>query len=111
MKLGTVVFATVLCAAAGVFAQQIVYPAKGQTPDQQKKDESECYTWAVQQTGFDPAKPPPAQPSVANDRSTWRIQPVNATVWLNISAGVLKPSVFLGLSFNCLAIALSLACE
>lgn len=40
-----------------------------------------------------------------------QIQPVNATVWLNISAGVRKPSVFLGLSFNCLATALSLACE
>jgi type I restriction enzyme M protein len=40
-----------------------------------------------------------------------RIQPVNATVWLNRSAGVWKPRVFLGLSFNCLATALSLACE
>jgi len=52
--------AALLCAAGGVLAQQVVYPAKGQTPDRQKKDESECYTWAVQQTGFDPAKPPPA---------------------------------------------------
>ena len=48
---------TLLCVAAGVFAQQVVYPAKGQTADQQKKDESECYTWAVQQTGFDPSVP------------------------------------------------------
>ncbi len=40
--------------------QQAVYPAKGQTPDQQKSDEAECYTWAVQQSGYDPAKPPPA---------------------------------------------------
>lgn len=40
-----------------------------------------------------------------------RIQPVDATVWLNISAGVWKPSVFLGLSFNCLAKPLSFACE
>ena len=40
-----------------------------------------------------------------------RIQPVDATIWLNISAGVWKPRVFLGLSFNCLANALSLACE
>ena len=47
----------------------------------------------------------------SNDRSIWRIQPVDATVWLNISAGVWKPRVFLGLSFNCLATALSLACE
>ena len=31
-------------------------------------------------------------------RNRLRIQPVNATVWLNRSAGVWKPSVFLGLS-------------
>ena len=46
-----------------------------------------------------------------NVRYQGRIQPVDATVWLNISAGVWKPRVFLGLSFNCLATALSLACE
>jgi hypothetical protein len=44
-------------------AQQYVYPAKGQSPQQQKSDEAACYQWAVQQTGFDPAKPPPAQPA------------------------------------------------
>lgn len=47
----------------------------------------------------------------AIDRNRWRIQPVSATVWLNISAGVWKPRVFLDLSFNCRANALSLACE
>jgi ATP-binding cassette subfamily B protein RaxB len=40
-----------------------------------------------------------------------RIQPVDATIWLNISAGVWKSRVFLGRSFNCLATAFSLACE
>ena len=49
--------------------------------------------------------------TLQNVRFAGRIQPVNATVWLNLSAGVWKPSVFLGLSFNCLATALSLACE
>lgn len=49
------------------FAQQYVYPAKGQSAQQQKKDESACHTWAVQQTGFDPTKQPaPAtQPTTA----------------------------------------------
>src|SRR5678816_4449144 len=53
--------------AAPVGAQQYVYPAKGQTPEKQKSDESACYSWAVQQTGFDPAKPPPvaAAPTTA----------------------------------------------
>jgi hypothetical protein len=46
-------------------AQQFVYPAKGQTPEKQKSDEAACYTWAVQQSGFDPAKPPPAQAAAA----------------------------------------------
>ncbi len=41
------------------------------------------------------------------DRSWRRIQPVIATHSLNRSAGVWKPSVLRGLSFNCLAIALS----
>jgi hypothetical protein len=41
-------------------AQQFVYPAKGQSPDQQKKDEGACHTWAVDQSKYDPAKPPPA---------------------------------------------------
>jgi hypothetical protein len=42
-------------------AEQYVYPAKGQTPQQQKNDEAACHVWAVQRTGFDPAKAPPAQ--------------------------------------------------
>ena len=42
-------------------AQQFVYPAKGQSPQQQKSDEAACYSWAVQQSGFDPAHPPPQQ--------------------------------------------------
>ncbi len=42
--------------ASTALAQQIVYPAKGQSPDMQKKDEYECHQWAVQQTGYDPTK-------------------------------------------------------
>jgi hypothetical protein len=42
----------------GVF----VYPAKGQSPDRQKGDATECYGWAQQQTGIDPTAPPPAPP-------------------------------------------------
>ena len=51
----------VTMAVPAAFAKQYVYPAKGQSAQQQQKDEAECYTWAVQQTGFDPAKPPPQQ--------------------------------------------------
>jgi hypothetical protein len=31
-----------------------IFPAKGQTPDQQKADESAAYDWATQQTRWDP---------------------------------------------------------
>ncbi len=41
-------------------ANQVIYPAKGQSPEQQKKDESECSSWAVQNSGYNPANPPVA---------------------------------------------------
>jgi hypothetical protein len=39
-----------LAATIGVY----VFPSKGQDASQQSKDESECYNWAVQNTGTDP---------------------------------------------------------
>lgn len=54
--------------------------------------------------------PPPitaAQRSYSNVHCAGRIQPVDATHSLNISAGVWKPSVLRGISFNCLAVALT----
>jgi hypothetical protein len=53
----TLVAATML--ATNVQSQQVVYPAKGQSAQQQKKDEGECHTWAVQQSKYDPTNPPP----------------------------------------------------
>ena len=53
--------------AVGAAAQTVVYPAKGQSPDQQKKDEGECHTWAVGQSKYDPANPPPP-PATAKPR-------------------------------------------
>ena len=38
-----------------------VFPANGQTQDQQNTDESYCYTWAVQQSGYDPINPTTVQ--------------------------------------------------
>jgi len=59
--LWVLVLGVALVAEAG--AQQFVYPAKGQSPEKQKTDEAACYSWAVQQTGFDPAKPQLAAPA------------------------------------------------
>lgn len=36
------------------YEQLIVYPKQGQTKEQMKQDEYECYLWAVDQTGVDP---------------------------------------------------------
>ena len=43
-------------------AQTYFYPTKGQTPQQEESDKGQCYAWAVQQTGFDPANPRVAAP-------------------------------------------------
>jgi hypothetical protein len=59
----------VLCALAPALpapaaAQQIyAYPTKGQSADQQARDQQECSGWAIQQTGYNPAYPPPASGS------------------------------------------------
>lgn len=63
------VLAVMLAAMAmPVTAQQkpVIYPAKGQSTEQQQKDDGECYVWAKNATGVDPvalnAAPPPAAP-------------------------------------------------
>src|SRR5262245_15289988 len=50
-----------LCAAAlaimssSVYAAELfVYPQKGQSKDQQEKDEFACHKWAKEKTGVDP---------------------------------------------------------
>jgi hypothetical protein len=52
-----------------------------------------------------------AAQSLTNVACRLWIQPIDATVWWNRSAGVSKFRVFLGRSFNLLATALSFACE
>jgi hypothetical protein len=49
------------CAVSALAAELMVFPAKGQSQEQMDKDKYDCYTWAKQQTGFDPMKP--AQPA------------------------------------------------
>ena len=39
------------------------FPAKGQKEAQQKKDELDCYNWAVKQSGIDPMNPPKVAPA------------------------------------------------
>jgi hypothetical protein len=49
----------------GMFA----YPKNQQNPDQQLKDESDCYGSARQNTGFDPQAPLPAGPSAEQNQA------------------------------------------
>jgi len=43
-------------------AEVYVYPQKGQSKEQQEKDEFACYKWAKEKTGIDPSAPSaPAQ--------------------------------------------------
>ena len=40
--------------------QLYVYPAHGQSYEQQQQDQFQCYQFGKEQTGFDPMAPPPA---------------------------------------------------
>ena len=51
-------------------AKLFVYPSKGQSQQQQKKDEYECYVWAMQQTGIDPLNLPKVEAAPAQSGPT-----------------------------------------
>jgi hypothetical protein len=52
-------FLTAMLGMGSVIAQELyVYPAKGQSAEQQDKDKYECYQWAKRDTGFDPMAAP-----------------------------------------------------
>ena len=56
--------------AGAVTAAPVIYPAKGQSAQQQQSDQGECHSWAVQNTGVDPAQvasAPPPQVSTQPD--------------------------------------------
>jgi len=61
------VVGAVLLPLSAAGQQPIFYPAKGQSPQQQNRDQGECQVWAQQSTGINPAAvaqtPPPAAPS------------------------------------------------
>jgi hypothetical protein len=62
--LSLVSIGTLLVGSAG--AQLMIYPQKGQSPQQQQTDHGECHVWAMQQSGYNPsapgAPPPPPPP-------------------------------------------------
>jgi len=49
-----------LLIATSAWGQQLyIYPQRGQSFDQQAVDKAECQRWATEQTGYNPATPPP----------------------------------------------------
>jgi predicted lipid-binding transport protein (Tim44 family) len=54
-------FFSVWALSAAAFSQELViYPAEGQSQDLMEKDKFECYSWAKEQSGFDPMQAPTA---------------------------------------------------
>ena len=56
MALAIVVLPVLLLAGSSHAQDIYIYPAKGQSHEQQDRDRYECHSWAVKQTGFDPSK-------------------------------------------------------
>jgi len=45
---------SVVLAAAALADEPVVYPAKGQSAEQQERDQFACHEWATKETGVDP---------------------------------------------------------
>jgi hypothetical protein len=67
--------------------QVFFYPKAGQTTEQQSRDHYDCYTWAVQQTGFDPGRS--AIPTDERVRVVPMPPPGHDTVALAVAGAVL----------------------
>lgn len=74
VAIGALVAPTMPAWAQAAAATPLIYPAKGQSAQQQDRDKYECHDWARTQSGFDPTKPvaapapmPTASASSANN--------------------------------------------
>lgn len=63
-KLGGLVCVLSVLSMAAVADETYVFPAANQSAEQQKKDEYECYLWAVEQSGYDPVASGKAESSL-----------------------------------------------
>ena len=58
------------CVTPAIGQDPIVYPEKGQSQAQMDKDKLDCYSWAKNQTGFDPMQQPTASSPPPSDPGT-----------------------------------------
>lgn len=64
----TLLTAFTLVSSGSVEAGMFVYPKKGQSKEQQQRDQYECHLWAVDQTGVDPMNPTQSASGTAQAR-------------------------------------------
>jgi hypothetical protein len=63
-RLAALVCGTTFCSSlAPAMTQPCIYSNQGQSPHQEQFDKGQCYSWAVQQIGFDPSNPQVAMAS------------------------------------------------
>lgn len=81
--------ASLMFAAAALAQAQgsVIYPAKGQSAEQQQRDRFECYEWAKAQTGFDPTQ---ATPLPTGGQPTQTAQPSQGH---SVAAGMVTGAV------------------
>ena len=73
MQFGILIVSTALILVPALASDLYIYPRKGQSPEQMEKDKFACYTWAKQQSGFDPMQAPQAtSPPPPQQRTTAR---------------------------------------
>ena len=66
-----IVLAMLTAPSPAPLAQDVyAYPNKGQSQQQQEKDQFECFQWSKQQSGFDPMAVPTANAPAPQDKST-----------------------------------------
>jgi hypothetical protein len=72
VAIGTAAAAVLGWSAICSAQKPVIYPAKGQSAQQQQRDDGECYGWAKGNTGIDPAAvataPAPAQSGPGGER-------------------------------------------
>ena len=56
-KWPTVLVILTLTAGTALASDPIIYPKRGQSPQQLEKDKYDCHQWAKKETGFDPGAP------------------------------------------------------
>lgn len=71
LSLGAVCAVLLLLPNGSAQAQDVyAYPKEGQSKEQQEKDEFECYRWAREQSGVDPAQAQQSSSPPPRERST-----------------------------------------